>query len=125
MVTRCAELGRQGFQRQLFARAHDRVVAGREDRADLDERRALACRDRGDPAARAERIDVALADRPLEFDARAERRARHQADAALGFRGVAGGAEPVDIDAQGAERADGALEPVERAGGGSVTSRDR
>jgi len=30
------ELGRQPFQRQRFAGIDDRIVAGREDRADLD-----------------------------------------------------------------------------------------
>jgi RNA polymerase sigma factor (sigma-70 family) len=109
------EFDGQAFQRDSLCRAHDRVIARCENGADLDEESACARSPRGDPAAAAKRIDVSLTNRPRQFDARIERRARHQAHAALGFRDVARGAQPIDIDSQPRQPRARALESVKRA----------
>src|SRR6185437_9935878 len=95
--------------------ADHRIVASCKDRADLDEKGAFARRDRRDPATPPNGVNVPLADRALEFDARAEGRARHHGHAPLGLAPMAMGGEPVAIGADACDRRVAALHAVQRA----------
>src|SRR5580693_4570231 len=110
------EFSRQSRKGALGERcANHRIIAGRENRSDLDEKAAFTGRDRPDSAAPPQRIDIAFADRAFELRAPAEGRARHHADATLGFQAMAMAGKPVAVGADAARRCARAFHPVQRA----------